>query len=80
MTTQNGECKAVIVRMPYETDLHNVIQVARAEGMKLYKHPAKIKVVDVLKWYPHGWIVVVQNHDDGVVQNGNGSSPENGKE
>lgn len=66
------QCKTIIVRMPYETDLHNVIQVARAEGMKLYKQPGKIKVVDVLKWYPHGWIV--------VVQNGSGSSPENGKE
>jgi len=67
--------------MPYESDLHNVIQVGRAEGMKLFKHPCKIKVVDVLKWYPHGWIVVVQN-DDGnhmVVQNGNGSIPEKSK-
>jgi hypothetical protein len=47
--------------MPYETDLHNVIQVARAEGMKLYKNPSKIKVADVLKCYPHGWIAVFQN-------------------
>lgn len=70
----SDQCKAVIVRMPYESDLHNVIQVARAEGMKLYKHPGKIKVVDVLKWYPHGWIVVVQN---GVVQNGDGCISEN---
>lgn len=65
------QCKAVIVRMPYETDLHNVIQVARAEGMKLYRHPEHIKVVDVLKWYPHGWIV--------VVQNGDGCNSEDGK-
>lgn len=71
MADQTDQCKTVIVRMPYKTDLHNVIQVARAEGMKLYKNPTKIKVVDVLKWYPHGWIV--------VVQNGEGSIPENSK-
>lgn len=82
MTVQTDQCKAVIVRMPYEADLHNVIQVGRAEGMKLFKHPGKLKVVDVLKWYPHGWIVVVQNDDGchGVVQNGDSCIPENGKE
>lgn len=43
MTTNGStdKCKAIIVRMPYETDLHNVIQVARAEGMKLYKNPER---------------------------------------
>lgn len=54
--------KALIVQMSYEADLHNVIQVARAEGMKIFHKPSKIKVVDILKWYPHGWIVVVQNN------------------
>lgn len=66
----NDQCKAVIVRMPYETDLTNVIQVARAEGMKLYRHPDKIKVVDLLKWPPHGWIVVVQNGDGCISEDG----------
>ncbi len=52
--------KALVIQMPFEVDLHNVIQVARAEGMKLYKTPGKIKVLDVIN-RPYGWIVVVQN-------------------
>jgi len=63
--------KALIVQMPYEADLHNVISVARAEGMKLFHKPKKLKVVDVLKWYPHGWIVVVQNGDGSISENAN---------
>ena len=31
--------KALIIQMPFEVDLHNVIQVARAEDMKFYKVP-----------------------------------------
>ena len=31
--------KALVIQMPFEVDLHNVIQVARSEGMKLYKDP-----------------------------------------
>jgi hypothetical protein len=54
--------KALIIQMPFEVDLHNVIQVARAEGMKLYRIPGKIKVLDVIN-RPYGWIVVVQNGD-----------------
>lgn len=30
------DVKALIIQMPYEVDLHNVIQVARVEGMKLF--------------------------------------------
>jgi hypothetical protein len=63
------DIKAMIVQMPYEVDLHNVIQVARAEGVKLFKEKTgKIKVVDVLKWYPHGWIVVVQNGERSISE------------
>jgi len=60
--------KALIVQMPYEADFHNVIQVARSEAMKVFHRPQKIKVVDVLKWYPHGWIVVVQNGDGRISE------------
>ena len=55
--------KAIIIQMPYEVDIGNVIQVARAEAMKLFHKPNKIRVVDIVKWVPHGWIVVVQNGD-----------------
>ncbi len=29
--------KALVIQMPFEVDLHNVIQVAKAEGMKIFK-------------------------------------------
>jgi len=64
--------KALVVQMPYEADLHNVISVARSEGMKLFHNADKVKVVDVLKWYPHGWIVVVQNGDGSISEKLNG--------
>ena len=60
--------KALVVQMPYESDIGNVIQVARAEAMKIFHKPNKIKVVDVLKWYPHGWVVVVQNSDGCIAE------------
>lgn len=63
------DVKALIVQLPYENDLHNVIQIARAEGMKLFRNCDKVKVLDVLKWYPHGWIVVVQNGDGCIPEN-----------
>jgi len=61
--------KALIVQMPYEADIGNVIKVGRSEAMKIFHKPNKIKVVDVLKWYPHGWIVVVQNGDSSISEN-----------
>ena len=60
--------KALVIQKPYEVDLGNVIQIARAEAMKIFRKPNKIKVVDVLKWYPHGWIVVVQNGDSCISE------------
>jgi len=63
--------KALIIQMPYEVDLGNVIKVAKAEGMKIFHKPDKIKVLDVLKWYPHGWIVVVQNREGCISEKEN---------
>ena len=65
--------KALIIQMPYESDFHNIVSVARAEGMKLFHNTDKIKVVDVLKWYPHGWIAVVQNGDGCISEKMNTS-------
>lgn len=53
--------KALIIQKSYKADLGHVIQIARAEAMKAFYKPGKIKVVDVVKWPPHGWIMVVQN-------------------
>lgn len=55
--------KALIVQAPYEVDISNVVKIARAEAMKIFHKPDKIKVVELLRWHPHGWIAVVQNGD-----------------
>ena len=52
--------------MPFEVDMGNIVQVARAEGMKLYRVPGKIKVLDVIN-RPYGWIVVVVQNGDGCI-------------
>jgi len=58
--------KALIIQMPFEVDMGNIVQVARAEGMKLYRVPGKIKVLDVIN-RPYGWIVVVVQNGDGCI-------------
>jgi len=55
-----GNLKALVVKMPFEKDLGNVIQVARAEGKKIFRNADKIVVLDVIR-RDYGWIVVVQN-------------------
>jgi hypothetical protein len=55
-----NHAKALVIQASFETDLGNIVQIARAEGMKLYKTPSKIKVLDIIR-REYGWIVVVQN-------------------
>lgn len=57
-----NHAKALIIQAPFEVDIGNVVQIARAEGLKLYKAPGKIKVLDLIH-RDYGWIVVVQNGD-----------------
>jgi len=57
-----SKLKALVIKMPFEKDLGNVIQVARAEGMKLFRKPEKIMVVDLVR-RDYGYIVVVRNGD-----------------
>jgi len=59
--------KALVLQMPFETDMGNIISVARAEGMKIFHNATKIKVLDIIKT-SYGFVV--------VVQNGNGCIPE----
>ena len=54
--------KPLLIEMPFESDIGNVIQVARAEGKKVFKCE-KVQIYDVIRWYPHGWIVMCQNGD-----------------
>lgn len=56
------QLKALVVKMPFEKDLGNVIQIARKEGKKIFKNPNRVQVVDII-WKPYGWVVVVQNGD-----------------
>jgi len=63
-----SKLKALIVKMPSEKDLGNIIQVARAEGIKIFHKPDKIMVVDLLR-RDYGWIVVVQNGDGCISEN-----------
>lgn len=60
------QLKALVVKMPFEKDLGNVIAVARAEGMKIFHNPGKVVVVDIVR-REYGWIVVVvQTGDSGI--------------
>ncbi len=59
--------KALVINAPFETDLGNIVQIARAEGSKIFHNPEKIKVFDIIKT-SYGFVV--------VVQNGNGCIPE----
>lgn len=54
--------KALVVNLPFERDIGNVVQIARSEGMKLYRKPSKIKVLDLIN-KPYGWICVIQNEN-----------------
>ena len=52
--------KALVISAPFETDLGNIVQIARAEGAKIFHNPDKIKVFDIIK-KEYGYVVVVQN-------------------
>jgi len=61
--------KALIIQKSYGADLGNLLQIARAEGAKVFHEPNKIKVLHVVKWYPYGWIMVVQNGEGSISEN-----------
>ena len=50
--------KALVIQAPFETDLGNIIQIARAEGMKIFRLPDKIKVVEAIHSTNGYWVVV----------------------
>lgn len=52
--------KALIVRTRGDMDMTDVLQVAQAEGSKLFKKPNKVRVLDILR-SQYGVIAVVQN-------------------
>lgn len=52
--------KALIVQTNGTKDLGDILQIARAEAMKLFRNPCKIQVVFHTS-SPYGEILVVQN-------------------
>jgi hypothetical protein len=55
-----SDLKALVVKMPFEKDLGNVIQVARAEGRKIFHNAGKIEVLDLMR-RDYGFVVVIQD-------------------
>lgn len=53
--------KALVIEAPFETDLGNIVQIARAEGMKIFRCPNKIRVVEAIRSTNGYWVAVVQN-------------------
>lgn len=54
--------KPLLIQLPFETDIGNVIQIARSEAQKVL-NCEKVKIYDVIRWYPHGWVVMCENGD-----------------
>jgi hypothetical protein len=56
--------KAIVVRLPPEGDMGDLVQIARAEGSKLF-HGEKVKVVEAYRTSQNSeWIAVVQTCGD----------------
>ena len=60
--------KALIISLPVGRDLGDLVQIARAEGKKLFKGNS-VKVVDADRRSQTEWLVVVQ--DSEVVSESN---------
>jgi hypothetical protein len=53
--------KAIVVRLPPEGDIGDLVQIARAEGKRLF-HGKRVKVVEAFRTGKNGeWVAVVQN-------------------
>ena len=57
---ENKQLKSLVIRAPFEVDIGNIVQIARAEAEKIFRNPLKIQVVDIIR-RDYGWVVVVQN-------------------
>jgi hypothetical protein len=57
--------KAILVRLPPEGDMGDLVQIARAEGKKLF-HGSTVRVVETFRTgKPDEWVAVIQNSDPG---------------
>ena len=56
--------KAIVVRLPPEGDMGDLVQIARAEGQKLF-HGNKVKVVEAIRTGKNDeWVAVIQSTED----------------
>jgi len=52
--------KALLIRVNPKMDIGDVVQVARAEGKKLFNTSRNVKVVDVMRRNEYEFVVIVQ--------------------
>lgn len=64
----NNNLKALIIQPKPDSDVNDIAQIAKAEGMKIFLYPNKIRVLEIL----HSKL----GFDIAVVQNGDGCIPE----
>lgn len=58
----NNNRKALIIQTKPDSDLGDILQIARSEGHRLFRNPCKITVLEVLH-SKYGEIAVVQNSE-----------------
>ena len=59
---EEGKKKALLICLPPNRDLGDLIQIARAEGKKIF-HGHTVSVVDADRRSPNEWLVVVQDSE-----------------
>ena len=62
MTAPNTgvKSKALLIRINPNMDIGDVVQVARAEGKKIFKTRKNVKVVDVMRRSEYEFVAIVQ--------------------
>lgn len=64
-----NKVKPLLIEMDsFDKDIGNVVQIARAEAQKILKC-RKVKILDVIRYRPYGWIVMVLNKEHGCSNN-----------
>ena len=64
----SSNLKALLVRCNGDKDLGDILQIGKAEAMKIFHNSGKIKVLEVLN-SKFGTVLVVQNSDGCIAEN-----------
>jgi hypothetical protein len=62
-----NDIKALIIQTNGRKDLGDILQIGRAEAMKIFRNPNKIRVLYHIPC-PYGEILVVQNSDGCIAE------------